>query len=73
MSLWIVKNKDASMLIIGCNFFFDETTKMNQLWVTKADNKSMLIFESKNKEEVHEMKEAIDYAIEHNEPVLRLA
>lgn len=72
MSLWLVRGKDFSDTIIGCNYFFDEKTQKHQLWVTKPNNKTLLIAESDEKSIVEEIKEAIDFAIEHKDPVLRL-
>lgn len=68
--IWIIKN-DMSHQIISCNIH-NEDNKY-QLWVTRPNGKNLKLEESVNKEEVMELKQAIDYAIEHNEQALRLA
>lgn len=45
---------------------------MHQLWVTRSSGKSLLIIESEDKNEILVIKNAIDYAIETHENVLRL-
>lgn len=68
--IWLVKD-ETSHQIISCNIY-KPTDGQYELWVTRPNSKSLKIHESTNKEEVMEIKEAIDFAIEHKEPVLRL-
>ena len=67
--LWIVV-KGASYQIISCNTHKDGDKY--QLWVERLNGKSLKIVESTDKNEVELVKEAIDYAIKHREPVLEL-
>lgn len=67
--LWIVV-KGASHQIISCNIHKDGDKY--QLWVERPNGKSLKIVESTDKNEVELVKEAIDYAIKHREPVLEL-
>ena len=67
--LWIVM-KGTSHQIISCNTH-KEGDKY-QLWVERPNGKSLKIVESTNQEDVEIVKEAIDYAIKHREPVLEL-
>lgn len=68
--LWIVKD-NMSIQIIGCNIC--EKNGMFQLWVTRPNDKSLMLDENTSKEEILIIKEAIDYAIENKEKALRLA
>lgn len=72
--LWLKgtdKNGDEySHAIVSCNTAFKND--MHELWVTRPGGKSLFITKSKNKDEVLEIKEAIDYAIENGETMLRL-
>lgn len=70
--LWIVLNT-ASHAIIGCNTFFDTERGVHQLWVTRANGKSLKIAESTDEQEIETMRAAIDYAVEQGEYTLRLA
>jgi len=67
--LWIIKG-DFSHQIVSCNIF--EEGDMYQLWVTRPNGKNLKLEEKADKAEIVLIKEAIDYAIEHGEPVLRL-
>lgn len=69
--LWIIKN-DTSYQIVSCNMFHNIETGMHELWVTRHNGKNLKIEEDVEKEKVLLVKEAIDYAIEHNETTLRL-
>ena len=66
--LWIVDD-NASYQIISCNTH--DEGEISQLWITRPNGKSLKIREG-SKEEVRLFKEAIDWAIEHKETVLRL-
>jgi hypothetical protein len=68
--MWLIKG-DFSHQIISCNIH--EDNGLFQIWVTRPNGKSMKIDENKDRNIVQEIKDAIDYAIEHNEPALRLA
>lgn len=67
--IWIVKG-DVSHQIISCNIHEEEGKY--QIWVTRPNGKSLKLEESENKDEILEIKEAIDFAIEHKESTLRL-
>lgn len=67
--LWVIKG-DYSHQIVSCNIH--EDNGVFQLWVTRTNGKNIKLEESANREEVLLIKEAIDYAIEHREPTLRL-
>lgn len=67
--LWLIDGF-ASYEICGCNTFKRES--MSELWIEKPNGKTQCIFKSIDASEVNEIKEAIDYAIEHKETVLRL-
>jgi hypothetical protein len=67
--LWLVKG-DFSHQIISCNIH--EENGVYQLWITRPNGKSMKLKESRVKDDVSIIKEAIDYAIEQRESVLRL-
>ena len=68
--IWIVKG-DMSHQIISCNVHFEDGKY--QLWVTRVNGKSLKLDENVKKEVVMELKEAIDFAIEHKEHALRSA
>ena len=68
--LWIVTKDNASHCIISCNIH--EKDGMYQLWVTRANDKSLKLDESAKLEDITIIKEAIDFAIETGERVLRL-
>lgn len=70
--LWIIKG-EMSHQIISCNVHFNSETKKYELWVARPNGKSLKLQESTNEEEVVIIKEAIDFAIEHKDNVLRLA
>ena len=67
--MWIIKGEESHE-IISCNIF-SENDK-HQLWVTRPNGKNLKIDESTDKSKIEELKEAIDYAIEHKESALRL-
>lgn len=68
--IWLILN-DISMQVAGCN----EHTKGNthQLWVERQNGKSMLIYESKDKAEITERREAIDFAVAEGYKTINLA
>lgn len=72
--LWLII-KNASHQIMSCNIHEDEDKNKNplfQLWITRPNGKNLKIKESNNRNIIEEIKEAIDYAIEHKETALRL-
>lgn len=68
--MWIIKD-DVSHAIISCNTH--QEGDFYQLWVTRPNDKNLMIMESKNKEEITMVKEALDYAIEHGKNALHIA
>jgi hypothetical protein len=68
--LWIVQDGESHE-IISCNTYFRDGK--HQLWIERPNGKTRLIAESEDKKIVEEIKEAIDYAIEHGHKTLRLA
>ena len=70
--LWLI-DTDQSHEIISCNIFDNQTKGKYELWVTRPGGKSLIISESDDANEIYELKDAIDYAIETNERALRLA
>ena len=70
--LWIVK-KDMSHQIMSCNTHYDEEKDKHQLWITRPNGKNMKIEESSNQQDIDEIKEAIDFAIENKEGALRIS
>jgi hypothetical protein len=67
--LWIVDGI-ASYEVSGCNIHKKED--MFQLWIERKSGKTLMLRESTIVDEINLIKEAIDYAIEHGEPALRL-
>lgn len=67
--LWLIVG-DASHNIIGCNTC--EKNGMHQVWVERVNGKTLKVRESKNKNDVQIVKEAIDYAIENGHKTLNL-
>lgn len=71
--LWII-DTNQSHEIISCNIFDNQAKTGNfELWVTRPGGKSLIIGESEDANDIYELKDAIDYAIETNERALRLA
>ena len=70
MGLWLITKK-ASYQIIACNVH--EKDGKHQLWVERANGKTLLIEENEDAREIQLIKEAIEYALETNETTLRLA
>lgn len=67
--IWLI-TKERSINVASCNVHKEGDSY--QLWVTYASNKSIKLKESKDEDEINLIKEAIDFAIENNDPVLRL-
>ncbi len=68
--MWVIL-KDKSHEIISCNVH--QEGDVFQLWVTRPNDKSLKLMESKDKELISTSKEAIDYAIKHGEPAFEIA
>lgn len=70
--LWLIdsKNSDKSFYITSCNIH--KNNGEYEVWVGKPDGKTQLIRSSDNEESIREVKEAIDFAIEHKESALRI-
>jgi hypothetical protein len=68
--IWLIIG-NVSHQIISCNVH--EEDGVFQLWVTRPNGKNLKIEESTDKAKILEIKDAIDFAIEHKEPALRLA
>jgi hypothetical protein len=62
--------KGQSEQIIACNIFSEKGN--HQLWVERINGKTRKIKESKDFEEVNEVKEAIDFAIREGHKSLEL-
>jgi hypothetical protein len=71
--LWLVI-KGSSHQIISCNIHSEDKTGngLYQLWVERPNGKTLKIIESKNEEDVQEVKDAIDFAIKSGHPSLEL-
>lgn len=59
--IWLILGRESHQ-IISCNIY--EGDGVHQLWVTRPNGKNLKISESKKIEEVNEIKEAIDSAIQ---------
>lgn len=64
--MWLVMSS-KSFEIKGINLHANEKNNKHELWVTKPDGKTVLVFESKDITAIIELKEAIDFAIETGE------
>lgn len=69
--LWLV-TEDLSYQIISCNLHKNTENGEYEVWVTRPTGKNIKILSSSKLEDVKEIKEAIDYSIEHKEAALRL-
>lgn len=67
--LWVVTDSE-SLQITRCNTF--KKGDMYQVWVERNNGKTFMLKESDKKEEIDEIKDMIDYAIAHKEPMLDL-
>lgn len=60
--IWLIDGK-ASYQIQSCNIH--EENGKSQLWVTRANGKSIKVRESSEHDEIAELKSAIDFAVNH--------
>jgi hypothetical protein len=67
--LWLIIG-DSSHEIISCNTFFRDGK--HQVWVERVNGKTLKVHESEEKSRIEEIKEAIDFAIEHGHKTLRV-
>jgi hypothetical protein len=67
--LWLITG-ESSHEIISCNTIFRDGK--HQIWVERPNGKTMKVGESSEQQEVHDIKDAIDYAIENGHKVLNL-
>ena len=67
--MWI-KKENATYQIISANIH--EDSDKYQVWVERPTGKSLKIFESKENQLAHEVKDAIDFALKSSIPVLEL-
>lgn len=70
--LWLV-NGDSSYEVTACNIHSNEKIGFYELWVERSSGKTVKIESSYDISTIQTIKDAIDYAIEHDEKVLRLA
>lgn len=61
--IWIIKG-DESHEAISCNSVYNDDK--GEVWITRSNGKSLKVL-SGTKDEAKELKEAIDFAIKHNE------
>ena len=69
MNLW-VKLKEQTHQITSYNVH--EEAGKYQLWVTKANGRTLKVKESASKQEIVEYKEMIDFAVANSEPLVEL-
>lgn len=69
--LWIIKG-EQSHAIISCNTHHNKNDETYQIWITRPNGKNLMLDESKDFNRIVEIKEAIDFAVEHKETALRL-
>ena len=67
--LWLI-TENESVIVNECNLH--EQGNKWEVWVRRYNGTSLKIKQSKEKEDVALIKEAIDYAIENNVKALRL-
>lgn len=67
--LWLI-TEGQSCQITGCNVH-NENNKY-QVWVERTGGKTLKIAEGNEKDFIYDIKEAIDFAIENGEKVLKL-
>ena len=67
--LWLI-TEDESVTVRECNLH--QQGDLWELWVRRYNGTSLKIKKSKNKEEIAEVKEAIDFAIENGHKALRV-
>lgn len=61
--IWIIKGEESHE-IISCNTIHNNDK--GEVWITRPNGKNFKVFNGA-KEEAKELKEAIDFAIKHNE------
>jgi hypothetical protein len=61
-----------SFEIKGINLFTNEKNGRHELWATKPDGKTMLVFDSEEVEHIIELKDAIEFAINAGERTFSL-
>lgn len=66
---WLILD-DVSHQIVSCNIHCNNDKF--ELWVTRPNDKNLKITESFDAEDIREIKEAIDFAIENNFKALRI-
>lgn len=66
---WLILD-DVSHQIVSCNIHYNNDKF--ELWVTRPNDKNLKIAESSDAEDIREIKEAIDFAIENNVKALRI-
>lgn len=71
MMLW-VNLGDRSYQIIACNVAKDKQSGLWQVWIERANGMNIKVGESSSRDEVREIKDMIDYAVERGETVVRL-
>lgn len=65
-----IKKGERTTQIVACNTHEEEGE--HQLWVEKPTGRTVCIARSTSKEEIQEIKDAIDYAISKGERMLEL-
>ena len=75
--MWIAINKSDESLkstyeITSYNEAFNKTTGLYELWVERKTGKNILIKTSKDRIDILELKQALDYAIAQDEPIFEI-
>lgn len=60
--IWLIK-EDESIAIVSCNVH--HKPDKYQLWVERPNGKTKVVYESQEKKDIIDMKEALDWAIEN--------
>jgi len=66
---WLIIG-DVSHQIMSCNIH--NNNDKFELWVTRPNDKNLKIAESNDEADIREIKDAIDFAIEHGASALRI-
>lgn len=66
---WLIID-DVSHQIMSCNIH--NNNDKFELWVTRPNDKNLKIAESNDWADIREIKDAIDFAIEHGASALRI-
>lgn len=66
---WLIIG-DVSHQIMSCNIH--NNNDKFELWVTRPNDKNLKIAESNDGADIREIKDAIDFAIEHGASALRI-